>query len=184
MAPVPTGQASLLDLPGDQSGSEQHTGIIVNYQPFHLCHIILGVSLCTTCDSCGRVLNIPILQMRKLRPRATHMELRLESSSDSALAALESAICRLLQQTGWRTGSLSSRGWAGGSPGGLHWGRLLEHCVLLERQAVSFHRDPLTICACMTQKKKKNRNHPTLRRGHPQHVPHHQGQSRVGVRCG
>ena len=129
---VPTGQASLLDLPGAQSGSEQHTGIIVNYRPFHLRHIILGVSLCTTCDFCGRALHIPILQMRKLRPRVTHMELRLESSSDSALAALESAICCLLQQTGWRTGSLSSRGWDRGSPGGLHWGCLPEHCVLLE----------------------------------------------------
>lgn len=51
MAPVPTGQASLLDLPGAQSGSEQHTGIIVDYQTFHLYHIILGVSLCTTCES-------------------------------------------------------------------------------------------------------------------------------------
>ena len=111
MAPVPTGQALLLDLPGAQSGSEQHTGIIVNYRPFHPSHIILGVSLCTTCDSCGRALHIPILQMRKLRPRVTHMELRLKSSSDSALAALESAICCLLQQTAWRTGSLSSRGW-------------------------------------------------------------------------
>ena len=91
--------------------------------------------------------------MRKLRPRATHMELSLESNSDSALATLESAICCLLQQMGWRTGSLSSREWDGGSPGGLHWGHLLEHCVLLEQQAVSFHRDPLTICTCMTPKK-------------------------------
>ena len=128
-----------------------------------------------------RALNIHIFQMRKLRPRATHMELSLESNSDSALATLESAICCLLQQMGWRTGSLSSREWDGGSPGGLHWGHLLEHCVLLEQQAVSFHRDPLTICTCMTPKK---RNHPTLPRGYPQHTPHHLGQSSLGVPCG
>lgn len=71
MAPVPTGQApSLLDLPGAQSGSEQHAEIAIGYQTFHL-YIILGVSLCTTCESMVVSLKYPhFTDEEGNRPRA------------------------------------------------------------------------------------------------------------------